>query len=68
MLDHPRLGPAIRAWRARGAIPRHGKVAATALMAISAAGGLLLMAGWTRFVPLGVAVPLLAWIWTRPHG
>lgn len=28
LLDHPRFGPTLRAWRAEGAIPRGGKVAA----------------------------------------
>jgi uncharacterized membrane protein YbaN (DUF454 family) len=28
LLDHPRFGPTLRAWRAEGAIPRRGKIAA----------------------------------------
>nr|WP_246623321.1 YbaN family protein [Sphingomonas colocasiae] len=30
LLDHPRFGPSLRAWRAEGAIPLRGKVAACA--------------------------------------
>lgn len=28
LLDHPRFGPSLRAWRAEGAIPTRGKIAA----------------------------------------
>lgn len=33
LLDHPRFGPGVRAWRAEGAVPRHGKIAACIGMA-----------------------------------
>lgn len=35
LLHHPRLGPSVLAWRQDGAIPRKGKVAAFAGMALS---------------------------------
>ncbi|SFG34213.1 hypothetical protein SAMN05518801_1184 [Novosphingobium sp. CF614] len=34
LLDHPRFGPGLRAWRATGAVPRHAKVAACLGMAV----------------------------------
>lgn len=34
LLQHPRFGPTLRAWRAEGAIPRRGKVAACIGIAI----------------------------------
>jgi len=34
LLDHPRFGPSLRAWRAEGAIPARGKVAACTGIAI----------------------------------
>lgn len=40
LIEHPRLGPPIRNWRAEGAISRRGKV--LALVAITAAFGLSL--------------------------
>lgn len=40
LLDHPRLGPPIRAWRARGAIPRNAKIFAS----LSLAGSFALLA------------------------
>ena len=39
LLAHPRVGPAIRAWRDHRAIPGRAKAAATVLLAISAGGG-----------------------------
>jgi uncharacterized membrane protein YbaN (DUF454 family) len=35
LLDHPRLGPPVRAWRAKGAIPRRAKVIACASLVVS---------------------------------
>ena len=34
LLDHPRFGPTLRAWRETGAISRHGKIAACTGMAL----------------------------------
>ncbi|MGE4429524.1 MAG: YbaN family protein [Sphingobium sp.] len=68
LLNHPRHGPALRAWRAEGAIPRRGKQAACLGMAVGyvlfwllCRPGLLLASG--------VAAALIAcaaWIITRP--
>ena len=35
LLEHPRLGPAVRQWRATGAIPRHIKAFAALSMVVS---------------------------------
>lgn len=34
LLNHPRFGPGVRAWRAEGAVPRHAKIAACIGMAV----------------------------------
>lgn len=34
LLNHPRFGPGVRAWRADGAVPRHAKIAACIGMAL----------------------------------
>jgi uncharacterized membrane protein YbaN (DUF454 family) len=70
MLDHPRFGGVLRAWRAHGAIPRRAKWMACAgilfgyaVFFVSAAPSLLL--------GLVVALAMLAcalWIVTRPEG
>lgn len=68
LLDHPRFGPALRAWRAEGAIPLAGKRAAC--IGITIGYGLF----WIGARPgpglaLAVAVMMAAcaaWIVTRP--
>ena len=66
LLAHPRWGPAILAWRDHGAIPLAAKRLATLLLAISVVGGLLTLSEPWRYVPVGVGVVVLAWMWTRP--
>jgi uncharacterized protein len=68
LIEHPRVGPPLRAWRTQRAIPRHAKIAAT----------LGIAAGYTFFVALVrpglllaliVAAAMLAcaiWILRRP--
>lgn len=67
ILDHPRFGPPVRAWRERGAIGRKGKIAAVLGLSGSAAMGLLLLDGPWRFAPLAIAIVCGAWIVTRPE-
>ncbi len=66
LLEHPRFGPHIRAWRERGAISRRGKIAAIAMLGASAAAGLLLIDPPWAYLPAGVALLTGTWIATRP--
>jgi uncharacterized membrane protein YbaN (DUF454 family) len=66
LLAHPKFGPALLAWRDHRAIPLAAKQMATFLLAISALVGWLTLADPWRFVPGGIGVIVLAWIWTRP--
>lgn len=68
LLNHPRYGPPLRAWREKGLISRAGKKAATGAFAVSIALGLLLMPLPWSLIPPAVAVICLSWIWTRPEG
>jgi uncharacterized membrane protein YbaN (DUF454 family) len=68
LLHHPRYGPHIRAWRERGAIARIGKLGATFAFAVSILLGFAFMAWPWPLLPLGIAVVVLSWIWTRPDG
>lgn len=68
LLNHPRFGPAIVAWREEGAIPRIGKVCAIGGMA---AGFALFWFGsrpvpWLGAAVGGVMLGCAAWILTRP--
>ncbi|TGY90151.1 DUF454 domain-containing protein [Marinicauda algicola] len=67
LLEHPRFGPPIRAWRARGAIAWGAKMAATGAMGISfvwmlASGAPL--AG--KLVAAGAMLAAAGFIWSRP--
>ena len=68
ILNHPRFGPVVKEWRARGAIPLKGKLFACG--GIAAGYGIFLLAARPQpMVALGVAAAMAAiafWIATRP--
>ncbi|WCM26216.1 YbaN family protein [Sphingomonas sp. QA11] len=70
LLDHPRFGPTLRAWRADRSIPRRGKIGACIGMAV----GLVLFTigvhpGMVVLCLVSIALLLCAaWIVTRPAG
>jgi uncharacterized protein len=69
LLAHPRFGPAIRDWRAHGAISRRGKRAA--VLAIAATFVLSLLLGMPAAglaIQAGVLAGVLTFILTRPDG
>jgi len=68
LLDHPRFGPLLRAWRDRGAIPRRAKVMA---VAGSALGFVLFYRATAHGLWLALAVAALmlagmAYVLSRP--
>jgi uncharacterized membrane protein YbaN (DUF454 family) len=68
LLDHPRFGASLRAWRAEGAIPLRGKIAASAGIAIGF-GLFYWSAHPTLWLALGVATLMAGcafYILTRP--
>ena len=67
LVEHPRWGPPIRDWRARRAIARKAKWAASLALLASAALALATMsAPWilAALLPMAGAA---GWIWTRPE-
>ncbi|MFN4326172.1 MAG: YbaN family protein [Azonexus sp.] len=66
LLAHPRAGPAIRAWRDHGAIPRVAKQAAAVLLVISALGGWFALPDVWRYVPAAIGACVLLWMGARP--
>ena len=69
LIHHPRLGPPIRDWQARGAIGRRAKWLASLSMAVAFGASLAL---GLRPTILAVQAAALAgaalFIWTRPEG
>lgn len=66
LLAHPKVGPAILAWRDHRAIPINAKRLATLLMSISALGGWFGLPDPWRYLPLLIALVVLGWMWSRP--
>lgn len=66
LLDDPRFGPHILAWRRNRSIPRSAKVLSTVLLATSAGVGLWALDGGLRYLPATLATIFLVWVWTRP--
>ncbi len=66
LLDHPRFGPHIRAWRERGAIGPAGKRAALFAFAFSALLGLVLLPFPWLLAPAAAGLLGGSWIATRP--
>lgn len=66
LLDHPRYGPHILRWRERRAIGSRAKVLAVAMLAASAAGGLIALQMPWALLPAAVALVSGAWIVSRP--
>ena len=66
LLADPRVGPAILAWRERGAIPLLAKRLATLLLALSAGVGWFGLPGDWRYLPGSCGALILLWMWSRP--
>lgn len=69
MLEHPRLGPSLIAWRAHGAIPRRAKFAACVGKAIGFIVFLLAArpAPWLAVLVFTVLATVAIWIVRRPE-
>ncbi|MFN3620529.1 YbaN family protein [Sphingorhabdus sp.] len=67
LLNHPRYGHHLVAWREKGAISRRGKWSATAAFGLSIAIGFAALTLPWSLVPVGVAVLCLGWIWFKPE-
>jgi len=66
LVQHPKYGPHIKAWRTRGAISRTGKRAAYSAFAISAALGIVLLQGPVALLPAVIGILGASWIFRRP--
>ena len=66
LLQHPRLGPVIRDWRATRAVPLRAKQLATVMMTISSVGAFLLLPGRWAWVPTACCSLVAVWMWRLP--
>ncbi len=66
LLDHPRLGPPIRAWRENRSISRRNKQLALAMMALSSAFAWWVLPAPWRWLPAGACAVVGAWLLTLP--
>lgn len=68
LLAHPRFGPMIRDWQARGAVSRRAKWLATGMMVLAAA---VMFAtaprGWMAATGTAVMAVVALWLWRRPE-
>jgi uncharacterized protein len=68
IVEHPRFGPHVKAWRERGAISPAGKRAAFFAFAFSAVLGLVLLPFPWLLIPTAAGLIGGSWIATRPEG
>ena len=67
LMNHPRYGHHLVAWREKGVVSRRAKWSATFAFAISIIIGLIALPLTWAMVPIGVAVISLTWLWRRPE-
>lgn len=69
LVNHPRFGPSVVAWRRYGAIPRRIKIIAIAMMALSFVIIILSNpATWLLWLTGGILVACALFVSTRPEG
>jgi uncharacterized membrane protein YbaN (DUF454 family) len=67
LLDHPRYGASLLAWKERGAISRKGKVAAILAMSFAGVLSWLLTGFPVALIPIAIMATVGAWLWARPE-
>lgn len=67
LLNHPRYGAVLRAWREKGVVGRRAKWAATGAFLFSGALGLAMLRLPWSLIPLGVGLVCGTWLWLRPE-
>lgn len=66
LLAHPRLGPLVRDWRERHAIPLRAKQLATVMMAIGCAVAWPQLPSPWQWAPIVLCSAVAAWMWRLP--
>lgn len=66
LLNHPRFGPMVHAWRRNHAVPLRAKQLATVMMAASSAGTWFVVHSPWRWAPAVVCTCVALWLWRLP--
>ena len=66
MLAHPRLGPMVKDWRERRAVPRRAKQFATVMMAAGSLWAAFAMPGLIAWLPALICTAVGLWLWSLP--
>ena len=66
IMEHPELGPPIRAFRERGAIGPGAKKAAIGAMIVSSGLSAIFLNGWVAWLPATICSVCAVYILTRP--
>jgi uncharacterized protein len=66
LLNHPRFGPMVHAWRHNRSVPLRAKQLATVMMAASAAGTWFVVHSPWRWAPAIVCACVALWLWSLP--
>jgi uncharacterized protein len=66
LVQHPRFGPPIEAWRRNRAVPLRAKQLATVMMAASSLGTWFVVQSPWRWAPAVVCFGVALWLWSLP--
>jgi uncharacterized protein len=66
LLNHPRMGPLVRDWRADRSVPLKAKWLATLSMALSCLWAAHVLPARTAWIPAVFCLGVAAYLWTRP--
>jgi uncharacterized protein len=66
LVEHPRLGPIVRDWRATRAVPLRAKQLATVMMAFGSAWAAWQLPGRVGWIPAVCCACVAAWMWRLP--
>jgi uncharacterized membrane protein YbaN (DUF454 family) len=66
MLDHPRLGPIVRDWRARRAVPLRAKQFASVMMVLGCVAAAFALPAEVAWLPPLICTAVAVWLWRLP--
>lgn len=66
LVQHPRFGPMVAAWRRNRAVPLRAKQLATVMMAVSAIATWFVVHSPWRWAPAIVCTGVALWLWSLP--